>query len=174
MSNPLPPNAVIPDWVKNLVNNPDDLDELIVLKGYLGQTNDKNMIRLYLDLEFHHYLEIALNKIKWCHSMGGSELGASYIWVDPEAEIVERWTLKGRYKARFLEGRITRDYGGVGGPEDGTSTGLVGWAAPTSSPAACYGQSGDPHQAPPILGGSSRHVGCPPSSSCPTPGCPGY
>jgi hypothetical protein len=101
----------IDDFTENLVKDPDNPPNLIVLSGFVGRSTRKGYVRLYLTPELNDYIEIPEEKIhhqeqvqKVQNSLGGSQL-----WIERETTIVRKKVESRTMQADFLQGEITQE-----------------------------------------------------------------
>lgn len=151
-------------FIGQIVKDPKNPPKTLLLVGYLGRSSEDGHTRLYLDPELSDYVEIPNEAILHSEPAGDdSPLSGNYVWINRSAEVVHGEAGSTRYRASFLEGRITQDY--LGQAAGGAAAAAPGFA-PYSIPfPICY-----PTQFPPF---------CPPPSypiwRCPTrvyPLCP--
>jgi hypothetical protein len=156
-----PPNAGdAAAFIDRIVKDPKAPPKTLLLVGYLGRSSEEGHTRLYLDPELGDYVEIPNDAILHAERSGeDSPLAASFVWIQRSADVVHGEAGGTRYRAGFLEGRITQDY--MGGAAGGVAGGAGGAAAfgPVTIPfPVCF-----PTRFPPL---------CPPPSypiwRCPT------
>src|SRR4030095_6267817 len=94
---------------KKLVKNGKPVDYLKI-KGYVGKSDSADIVRLYLNIEFSHYLDIKKNDILHAEEIptGDLEFGGTCIWVKKDAELIEVKMESKKQQARFMEGEIAR------------------------------------------------------------------
>ena len=100
------------DFVARLVKDPNETPELLLLRGYLGASSEDGHVRLYLDEELSHYLEIPRQTIRHARELPPeqSPLGGSLVWIDRQAEVMHGKAGAKPGAASFLEGWITDEY----------------------------------------------------------------
>lgn len=74
-------------FVSSIVRDPGKLPRLRVIRGYVGESGQKNHVRIYLNLELRHYVDVPADGI--AHSQDAPELplGGTYVWIREEAKI---------------------------------------------------------------------------------------
>ena len=123
---------VFDDFVARLVKDPNDPPDLLLLSGYLGASSEEGHVRLYLDEELAHYVEIPEGAIRHTHeiSLEQSPLGGSLVWIERAAEVVHGKVGTERQRATFLEGQIARDFmGGAAAAAPGLGAARAGRVA---------------------------------------------
>lgn len=123
-------------FIDQIVKDPRNPPKMLLLTGYLGRSSEEGHTRLYLDPELSDYVEIPNDAILHAEPTGEeSSLAGTYVWIARSAEVVHGQAGATRYKASFLEGRITQDYmnqaagGGLGTAGVGGAGGAGGAAA---------------------------------------------
>jgi hypothetical protein len=188
-------------FIARIVKDPKNPPKTTLLMGYLGRSSEEGHTRVYLDPELSEYVEVPNEAILHTEAAGEEDpLAGSYIWISRSAEVVHGEAGGQRYKASFLEGRITQDYmgqaaglGGLGpaGPIPPTLPVQCNPSAfspycPTQTfpcPPSQYVPACPPSQTPilcppTVFGCPPTIIGCPPSVPifrCPTrfpPLCP--
>jgi hypothetical protein len=112
------PNLRYDDFVRRIVQDPNEPPGVTLLSGYLGSSSEEGHVRLYLDEELCRYVEIPEKAIRHTQELSPeqSPLGGSLVWIDRGAEVLHGAAGSERRKATFLEGQIAQDYiGGAGG-----------------------------------------------------------
>src|SRR5215212_5276624 len=119
------PNLRYDDFVRRIVQDPNEPPGVTLLSGYLGSSSEEGHVRLYLDEELCRYVEIPEKAIRHTQELPPeqSPLGGSLVWIDRDAEVLHGAAGSERRKATFLEGQIAHDYiGGAGGYGTGGGT----------------------------------------------------
>ena len=157
-------NLPVPEFVSQIVKDPNKHVEVLLLSGFVGPSSEKEHTRLYFDPELSQYVEIPNKAILHSQQMGPetSPLGGVYLWIARDAQLVQGKAGTERAKAKFFEGPIAQGAAGGGAP-----------ALPITVPAPiCTGIG--PHcggtQGPPC----PTHVAtaCPPCPTHVATGCP--
>jgi hypothetical protein len=127
-------------FVGQIVKDPRNPPKTQLLVGYLGRSSEDGHTRLYLDPELNDYVEIPNEAILHTQaSDDGSPLGGTLVWINRAAEVIHGEAGSTRYKASFLEGRITQDYLGqaaAGGAGQAAAFGPYTIPFPLCSPTA--------------------------------------
>lgn len=102
------------DWVQKVVKDPSAPPKVIMVTGYLGDADEEDEIRIYLQADLSQYVDVPEEAIHHTEEAEATQApsGLHYIWLDRETEvkhepIVEPQTER---KQKFLEGRIQRNY----------------------------------------------------------------
>jgi hypothetical protein len=115
--------------VDDLVSDPKNPPEIMLLQGWLGASSEDKHHRLYLDAELSNSLEIPEDAILRTQELPADHnpLGGVWVWVRADAAIKQGPKLERAY-ARVLRGQIQEDYlnaaAGMGGVT--TGAGVVG------------------------------------------------
>jgi len=108
--------------VSNLVPNPAEVPETIVLTGFVGHGAQKDRLRVYVDAELSEYLEVSTSDVLYQQEgpIPQSPLKSSLVWVKASAQVRHVRTRAEKIEAEFLQGNITStllrgtDSGGIG------------------------------------------------------------
>jgi hypothetical protein len=94
--------------VERLVADPGN-PETKLLSGYLGKSDRDGVWRIYLNLEFNEYLEIAEGDILHVEKLGreGESQAGAWMWVTPGAAVEHVRPERRRAQGEFLAGDIT-------------------------------------------------------------------
>ncbi len=99
------------DFVSKIVRDPKNPPKTTLLSGFLGQSSEEGHTRLYLDPELCDYVEIPDGAILHvAESKDDSPVAETLVWIQREAQLIHGEAGGARYKASFLEGRISQDY----------------------------------------------------------------
>ena len=99
------------DFVSKIVRDPKNPPKTTLLSGFLGQSSEEGHTRLYLDPELCDYVEIPDGAILHvAESKEDSPVAETLVWIQREAQLIHGEAGGARYKASFLEGRISQDY----------------------------------------------------------------
>lgn len=93
--------------VEKLVRDPARPGTRLV-SGYLGKSAREGYWRVYLNLEFSEYLEVAEKDILHSERLGGEDTTASgsWVWVKQDAQLDHVRTRPRQAQAEFLRGDI--------------------------------------------------------------------
>jgi hypothetical protein len=82
------------------------------IKGYLGDSPDKDYIRLFFTLDFDQSIDIPKNKIIHTEVVPKDEMefGGTCIWVSKDTELIYTKLDRSKIEAQFIEGKIMEDY----------------------------------------------------------------
>ena len=76
-------------FVDQVVKDPNNPPNALLLQGYLGASSEENHVRLYLDPQLSDYVEIPEDAI--LHTVDApaeqSPLGGSYVWINADAQL---------------------------------------------------------------------------------------
>jgi len=107
------------DFISKVVKDPQAPPNTILLEGYVGTSSETGYTRLYFDPQLSSYVEIPNEAILHTQEIPKeqSPLGASYIWIQRDAELIHGKATPDRVKAKFFEGPIAQ--GQAGGAQAG-------------------------------------------------------
>lgn len=130
------PDIRYSDFVGRIVRDPNDPPDVQLLSGFLGASSEEGHVRLYLDEELRNYVEIPLDAIRHTQEIPPeqSPLGGLLVWIDRKAEVLHGKAGTERTRATFLEGQITKEFGGGAGGGGGAA------AQPQSLAPGCVSQ----------------------------------
>jgi|SoiMethySBSTD1v2_1073268.scaffolds.fasta_scaffold470290_2 hypothetical protein len=76
-------------FIKALRVNPDDLPDLDVFSGYLGESGREGYVRLYRNPALSAFLEIPVAEIKHTERLGSTadRLSSTVVWVRAGAQV---------------------------------------------------------------------------------------
>jgi hypothetical protein len=94
------------DLAAELVPDPTQLPDVVVLRGYLGKTTRAGFSRLYVDVSFNEYVEVADEDIVANRSLAASPLGGTVLWVKRNAKLLRATVCLAQEHAAFLKGEI--------------------------------------------------------------------
>lgn len=96
------------DLAAELVPDPTKLPDLVVLRGYLGQSTRAGFSRLYVDLSFGEFVEVADEDVVAKRSLAANQdpLGGTVLWVKRNATLMRATVCLAREHAAFLTGEI--------------------------------------------------------------------
>lgn len=97
------------DLAAELVPDPTKLPDLVVLRGYLGTTTRKGFSRLYVDVSFSAFVEVADDDVVARRSLAADQdpLGVTVLWVKRNATVLRATIGAAEQQAAFLKGGIT-------------------------------------------------------------------
>lgn len=95
--------------IQNLVSNPASVPDLIVLTGFVGNSSDKDRLRVYVNVELNEYLEVSRKDVHYQQEgpFADSPLKSSLVWVNAGASIKHVKAEATTIEAEFLQGEIT-------------------------------------------------------------------
>jgi len=105
MAEKSPPKA---PFVDKIVAGADTPPRVRLLTGYVGDSCEKNCVRLYADAELTSYVEIPAVVVRHSEPVEGDALGAVHLWVDRDAEVISRGENVIERRGRFLDGPLAR------------------------------------------------------------------
>ena len=97
------------DLAAELVPDPTKLPDLVVLRGYLGKSTRAGFSRLYVDLSFSEFVEVADEDVLAKRSLAANldPLGVTVLWVKRNATVLRATVCLAEEQAAFLKGAIT-------------------------------------------------------------------
>lgn len=95
------------DLAAELVPDPTKLPDAVVLKGYLGESARAGVSRLYVNLSFREFVEVADEDILAKRSLDADPLGGNVLWVKRNATLLRATVCLAEEQAAFLTGEIT-------------------------------------------------------------------
>jgi hypothetical protein len=97
------------DLVAELVPDPTKLPDVVVLRGYLGKSTREGVSRLYVNLNFTEYVEVADADVVANRSLAANQnpLGGTMLWVKRNATLLRATVCLAQEHAAFLTGEIT-------------------------------------------------------------------
>lgn len=102
------PDQKSDDLAAELVPDPAKLPDLVVLKGHLGKSARAGFSRLYADLSFNEFVELADDDVLARRSVSKQDpLGGSLLWVKRDATLLRSTVCSAQEHAAFLTGEIT-------------------------------------------------------------------
>jgi hypothetical protein len=96
------------DLAAELVPDPTKLPDLVVLRGYLGKSVRAGVSRLYVDLSFSEFVEMADEDVLAKRSLDANQdpLGGTVLWVKRNAKLLRATVCLAQEHAAFLKGEI--------------------------------------------------------------------
>jgi len=100
------------DLAAELIPDPTKLPDLVVLSGYLGTSTRRGYSRLYVDLGFSEFVEVADEDVLARRSLAGDQdpLGGTVLWVKRTATLLRATVSTAQEHAAFLKGEITASH----------------------------------------------------------------
>jgi hypothetical protein len=97
------------DLAAALVPDPTKLPDVVVLTGYLGKSTRAGFSRLYVDLSFGEYVEVADEDAVASRSLAANQnpLGGTVLWIKRNATVLRAKVCLAQEHAAFLKGEIT-------------------------------------------------------------------
>ncbi|KGT75355.1 hypothetical protein MA20_33270 [Bradyrhizobium japonicum] len=97
------------DLAAELVPDPTRLPDLVVLRGYLGMSARAGFSRLYLDVSFSEFVELADEDILARRSLAVNQdsLGGTVLWVKLSTTLLRTTVSFAQEQTAFLKGEIT-------------------------------------------------------------------
>lgn len=101
------------EFIKKIQPDPKNIKELVLLKGYIGESDLENHIRLYADANLKKFIE--LPEVDVIHSepvsLEENPLGGSRVWVNETAVFTAgNPNHANRVKSSFLEGDLIKAF----------------------------------------------------------------
>jgi hypothetical protein len=103
------------DFIEKVRPNPKSTDALVVLQGYLGQSDLSDHVRIYFNPELSDFIELPEREICYAEPVKSEEdaLGGSRLWVRKTAVFTTGDPAHtNRAKSSFLEGDLLKAFGG--------------------------------------------------------------
>lgn len=101
------------NFVSKIIADPKNPSKSLLLTGYLGPSSEEGCTRLYFDAQLSRYVEIPdsaiLHSQKVPDDKSALGLGESYVWINPDAELIQGPVGPNRARAKFLEGPIAQE-----------------------------------------------------------------
>ena len=102
------PQQIPDDLAAELVPDPSKLPDVVVLRGYSGKSNRAGFTRIYVDVTFSEFFEVADADVLARRSVADQDaLGGSMLWVKREATLLRANVCLAHEHAAFLTGEIT-------------------------------------------------------------------
>ena len=97
------------DLAAELVPDPEKLPDLVILRGYLGKSTRAGFSRLYVDLSFSEFVELADEDIIAKRSLAANQdpLGVTVLWIKQSTTFLRTTVCSAQEHAAFLRGEIT-------------------------------------------------------------------
>jgi hypothetical protein len=97
------------DLAAELVPDPTKLPDVVVLRGYLGESTRAGFSRLYVNLNFTEYVEVADEDVLARRSLAANQdpLSGTVLWVKRNATLLRAAVCLAQEYAAFLHGEIT-------------------------------------------------------------------
>jgi hypothetical protein len=96
------------DLAAELVPDPTKLPDLVVLRGYSGKSTQAGFSRLYVDLSFSEFVEVADEDVLARRSLADQDaLVGTVLWVKRNARLLRATVCLAQEHAAFLTGGIT-------------------------------------------------------------------
>lgn len=126
-------------FVDQLVADPDNIPDMILLNGFGGRSSLEGHTRLYLNAVLSEYYEIPTDAILYTQeapSPTGSPLTTHFVWVKSDAELIRKGKNAPDRKVQFLTGDIQRTQAAQV-PQAAAQAGPTGVMNCTQSPPVC-------------------------------------
>lgn len=96
-------------FVDQLIEDPSNIPDMILLNGFEGRSALDGYTRLYLNAVLNEYYEIPQDAV--LHAVPGNAspanpLATSYLWVKGDAELIRKGKSVAEQKMKFLSGDI--------------------------------------------------------------------
>jgi hypothetical protein len=121
------------DFVEKLVKDPKNPPNVSLVQGWLGDSGEEGVRRVYLDPGLGRWIDIASTAILHTVPVPSSQgiLGGLYLWLDRTAEIKSGPSPE-RAATDYLKGQIQQHFASTqsGQPSQEVSSGQVGAVAP--------------------------------------------
>ena len=86
----------------------ENYSPMYAINGYIGKSDDNDLVRLYLNLNFDEFVEVKKSDILHAEELSPNdiEMGGTCIWIKKDTEIEHIKTQSIKQQAQFLEGDI--------------------------------------------------------------------
>ena len=100
------------DLVEQLIPDPSESSQFVVVEGFLGKSQRAGYWRLYLNAKLNEYVEVSENDVIHSQSLSKekSSLGGTTLWLARGATLERTRIESRRLQAEFLEGDITNTF----------------------------------------------------------------
>ena len=144
--------------VSNIVKDPKQPLDTMLLTGLLGRSSEDGYTRVYFDYELRNYVEVPDDAILYSEPLPKetSPLGGVYLWLKRDAEVIQGKVGQNRNKSKFLEGPIV---------------GAAGAGTPLAWPPPSQGVSQPPMYVSAACPATTNPCQCQPQPSL-LPACP--
>lgn len=106
------------DFIEKVRPDPKSSDALVLLQGYIGQSDLNDHVRIYFNPELSDFIELPEREICYAEPVKAAEdaLGGSRLWVRKTAVFTTGDPAHAnRAKSSFLEGDLLKAFGGQAG-----------------------------------------------------------
>lgn len=96
-------------FVDQLISDPGNIPEMILLNGFEGKSSLDGHIRLYLNAVLNEYYEIPQDAVLHsvaAHASPANPLATTYLWLKRDAELIRKGKSIAEKKMKFLAGDI--------------------------------------------------------------------
>jgi len=129
------------DLVTDLVSDPSQVPDLIVLTGFLGESSRQEYWRLYLTADMSEYLEFRKVDVRHYRRLTAQEssLGGTLIWLDRDVTVRRTSSAARQAQAEFLRGDLIANYQArmADSPVAMGVEGLIGAASRSAAATMC-------------------------------------
>lgn len=75
------------DWIQALIKDPREIPDAVVISGYVGDSTDPKMVRVYFDPHLQRAVDVPVDTILHREEIprASSPLGGSYLWIASSA-----------------------------------------------------------------------------------------
>ena len=95
-------------FVGDIVSDPNNVPEIILVYGYLGASSEADHERLYLGIDLANYVEIPSNAI--LHRLSAPQEqdphGGVTLWIKKDAKLIYKMALAAQALAHYFTGQI--------------------------------------------------------------------
>ncbi len=127
-------------FVKSVRPDPKSTEDLVLLQGYIGDSDLTGHVRVYSDPALSDFIELPEQDILYCDPVATTEdpLGGSRLWVKQTTVFTAGDPRHAnRIKSSFLEGDIVRAFGDVGNIPRVVAPSVVAVCHVSSKPKSC-------------------------------------
>ena len=117
-------------FIGKLLEKTKEPGRLTVMRGYLGDADANERVRLYPSLDLANHIDLPEEAVIHVEPVEGSSYGAVTLWVSREAEL-EIAHKPAKALAEFMDGLLTRDIGDLV-PSGGGAMAITAVGPPTS------------------------------------------
>ena len=174
---PMPPDANGAPFVRNIVSDPKNVPDVMLLYGYLGASSEEGCQRLYLSPDLSNYVDIPASSV--LHQMAAPQeqdpYGGVTLWVKKDAALIYKMAPATQALAYYFAGAIQAQAALTPGvPQAGPAPRVATEATPCLNTHAntCHCPvTTQCRNSPAIVCGTQgmcSYIGCGNSLACPT------
>src|SRR4051812_16796054 len=74
-------------FIRNVRPDPASTEQIVLMKGYVGESTSADRLRLYSDASLTRYVEIPVEDVVFSMPVNDDPLGGSMLWVKQSANL---------------------------------------------------------------------------------------